>query len=62
MYRHLDTKTVNFACTVYLCVPYNSDNEQHGYTDCQCTVLSVHCEMDVYMYMIYNVDCFKELG
>jgi len=61
MYRHLDTKTVDFASTVYLCVPYDSDNEQHGVTECQCTVLSVRCEMDVCMYLIYNADCL-ELG
>jgi len=55
MYRHLDTKTVDFASTVYLCVPYDSDSEQHGFTECQCTVLSVRCEMAVCMYLIYIV-------
>lgn len=54
MYRHFDTKTVDVASTVYLCVLYDSDNEQHGFTECQSTVLSERCEMEVYMYMIYS--------
>jgi len=62
MHRHFDTKTVDTASTVYLCVPYDSDNEQHGLSECQCTVLSVRCEMGNYMYMVYNADCFKKLG
>jgi hypothetical protein len=46
-------KTVDIASTVHFCVPYDSDNERHGFTKCHCTVLSVRCEMDVYMYVIW---------
>jgi phosphopantetheine adenylyltransferase len=38
-------------------LPYDSDTEQHGFTEChcQCTVLSVRSATDFYVHVIYSI-------